>query len=76
MELSLQGVFQSADIEVNREGIRANAATVVNGIYGGICGGLCKAIHMVVNRPFLFFIRDNQTGTLLFIGSVFRLSKY
>jgi serine protease inhibitor len=67
----LQGVFQSADIEVNREGIRANAATVVNGIYGGICGNCAKPFHMVVNRPFLFFIRDNQTGTLLFVGSIF-----
>ena len=68
---ALQGVFQSTDVEVNRDGIRANAATVVNGIYGGICGDCGNPFHMVVNRPFLFFIRDNLTGALLFVGSVF-----
>lgn len=68
---ALQNVFQSATIEVNREGIRANAATVVNGIYGGVCGNCSNPFHMVVNRPFLFFVRDNLTGALLFVGSVF-----
>lgn len=68
---ALQSVFQSTDVEVNRDGIRANAATVVNGIYGGICGNCANPFQMVVNRPFLFFIRDNLTGALLYVGSVF-----
>lgn len=66
----LRGVVQRTEIEVNRKGIRANSTTVTNGIYGGICGDCVKPFHMVVNRPFVFLIRDRETNGLLFLGSV------
>lgn len=66
----LQGVAQKTDIEVNREGIRANSMTVTNGVYGGVCGNCTEPFHMVVNRPFIFLIRDEHTNALLFVGSV------
>ena len=61
---------QKVDIEVNEDGIRANAGTVANGVYGGIMGRQLLPFHMKVNRPFLFLIRDDLTGTLIFIGAV------
>jgi serine protease inhibitor len=66
----LVSVSQKVEIEVNEQGIRANAKTVTNGVYGGIVGGQYVPFHMVVNRPFLFFIRDNVTDSLLFAGAV------
>src|SRR5208337_2944344 len=66
----LHGVLQKTAITVDEDGIRADSGTIMAGIYGGIMGGLPKPFHMVLNRPFLFIIRDNATHALLFIGAV------
>ena len=66
----LNDVSQKTNIEFNELGIRADAETVTNGVYGGIMGDQPNPFHMLVNRPFLFFIRDNLTNSLLFAGAV------
>lgn len=51
-------------VEVNEEGTEAAAVTnVASGVRSG-------PIEMNVNRPFFFAIRDNQTGSILFVGSI------
>jgi len=65
----LTKVNQQVSIEVNRIGIRANAETVAKGIYGGIMS-TPQPFHMKVNRPFIFLIHDNTTGSILFLGTV------
>jgi serine protease inhibitor len=49
-------------VDVNEEGTVAAAVTEAGGTRGGY--------EMIVNRPFFFTIRDNQTGTILFMGSI------
>jgi serpin B len=66
----LKEMKQKVDIEVDEEGIRANAGTIANGIYGGISSVQVVPFHMKANRPFLFLIRDDLTGSLIFIGAV------
>ena len=63
--LVIDDIVQKAFIEVNEEGTEAAAAT----------GIIAKSINIapkrfVLNRPFLFFIRDNQTKVILFSGRV------
>jgi len=62
-------VSQKTDIQVNKEGIQADAEAVVGAIYGGIMGAQ-NAFRMELNRPFVFLIRDRTTNALLFIGVV------
>jgi serpin B len=51
-------------VEVNEEGTEAAAVTnVASGVRSG-------PIEMNVNRPFFLAIRDNQTGNILFVGSI------
>ena len=65
----LRGVAQKTEITVDENGIRADSGTVVHGVYGGVMG-VQGPFHMVLDRPFLFIIRDNVTRALLFAGVV------
>lgn len=56
-------------VEVNEEGTEAAAATSV-GISITSAQKPTQSFRMVVDRPFLCAIRDNQTGALLFIGTI------
>jgi serpin B len=62
-------VLQKTYIDVNEEGTEAAAVT---GVVVGITSYQPEPppFIMTVDRPFFFAIRDNQTGTLLFMGSI------
>lgn len=58
-------VIHKAFVEVNEEGTEAAAATAV------MMRFMCMPLEPMVfkaDHPFLFLIRDNSTGTVLFIG--------
>ncbi|MFZ6656783.1 serpin family protein [Undibacterium sp. TJN19] len=67
-ELSVSSVVHKAFINVDENGTEAAAATgVVVGITSISTDPLVK---VVLDRPFLFFIRDRETGLILFMGKV------
>jgi serpin B len=61
--LGIDFVRQKTFIEVDEAGTRAAAVTAV-----GI--GLESFIGLVVDRPFVFALRERLSGTILFIGLV------
>ncbi|MDM9586347.1 serpin family protein [Nostoc sp. GT001] len=56
-------------VEVNEEGTEAAAATSV-GIVATSFREEPEPFRMIVDRPFFCAIRDNQTGNILFMGSI------
>jgi serpin B len=63
-QLYISAALHKAFVEVNEQGTEAAAAT-------GIAMGIkSMPIQFTANRPFLFLIRENSTGTILFIGRV------
>jgi serpin B len=67
-ELFISDVVHKAFVAVDEEGTEAAAATAV--IMKEFAPMIEDAILMKLDRPFLFLIRDNDTGTILFIGRV------
>jgi len=63
-DLFLQAVVHKAFVDVNERGTEAAAAT-------GVAVGV-KSLpkEFLVNRPFLFLIRDTKSGSILFMGRV------
>jgi serine protease inhibitor len=61
-------VLQKTYIDVNEEGTEAAAVTSVDVELTAMPSD--SPFTMTVDRPFFFAIRDNQTGALLFLGSI------
>ncbi len=68
--LFISKVIHKTMIEVNERGTEAAAATAVVITPTSAPVNLEQPFSMVVDRPFFFAIRDDQTGAILFIGSV------
>lgn len=62
-------VLHKAVIEVNEEGSEAAAATAVE--MKRTSAG--EPLAFIADRPFLFVIADDQTGTILFMGKVYEV---
>ncbi|EKD11613.1 MAG: serpin family protein [Limnospira sp. PMC 1291.21] len=56
-------------VEVNEEGTEAAAVTSVT-VLSESTPSITEPFSMVVNRPFFVAIRDNQTRTIWFMGSI------
>ncbi len=70
LPLQISDVIHEATIDVNEAGTIATAATAVTGL-GSAGPGEPPKIHDVrLDHPFLFALRDLETGTVLFLGQV------
>ena len=61
---------QEAIVEVDEAGTEAAAVSVVIPAHG-LGESPPDRFEMIVDRPFLFLIEDNRTGSILFMGLVF-----
>lgn len=66
-DLYLEEVIHQAVIQVNEEGTEAAVNTVIQ------LDNRRKPLELFINRPFLFLIRDNRSGLILFLGRVAEL---
>jgi serpin B len=68
----IQEVFHKTFVEVDERGAEAAGATAVTvGFTSTSVGGPdLEPFEMIVDRPFVFAIRDRETGTVLFLGQV------
>lgn len=63
-ELYLSGVFHKAFVEVDESGTEAAAASWV------VVKTRSMPDRFIANHPFIFLIRDNATGAILFLGRI------
>lgn len=65
--LFISDAFHKAMVAVDEAGTEAAAAT---GVAMAAAGFVDPPIEMKIDRPFIFLIRDNKTGALLFAGRI------
>jgi serpin B len=66
-DLSITDVIHKAFVSVDEAGTEAAAAT---GVIIGATAMPLEPVTITLDRPFIFLIRDNPTGTILFVGRV------
>ena len=67
--LFIQEAVHKAHVSVDEEGTEAAAATAV---IMGIESEKPEPINLFIDRPFIFLIRHNDTGAILFMGRVLK----
>lgn len=65
-----------ANIELTQDGIKASAATFIGGAGAGetfdyLYDVPVEKIDLTFNKPYLFIIRDKETGEIWFVGTVY-----
>jgi serpin B len=68
--MHISAVLHKAFIEVNEEGTEAAAATAVVMMETAAVHEPEQPVRFVADHPFLYFIRDDSTGAVLFMGRV------
>ena len=66
--LQISRVIHQTFIDVQEEGTEAAAATIVEMTLTAVQDPL--PLMFIANRPFLFVIKENSTGAILFVGKV------
>jgi len=66
-DLFIGEVLHKAFVSVDEAGTEAAAATVVIMELTAMPG---EPVEVTIDRPFIFLIRDIESGTILFIGRV------
>ena len=69
-DVMISDINHRAAVEVDEEGSRAAAVTEVMATLTSIMEEDEPKTEFIVDRPFVFLIRDRQTGTILFTGRV------
>jgi serpin B len=67
-KLWVSDVIHQAFVSVDEAGTEAAAATAV--VVVGGSAPPTDVVKLSIDRPFLFFVRDNATGAILFLGRV------
>ncbi len=67
-DLYVSAAVHQAFVDVHEEGTEAAAATAI--AVGVRSAAIHAPINFLADHPFLFLIRDNRTGSLLFLGCV------
>jgi serpin B len=65
--LSIGAVVHQANIDVDEKGTEAAAATAVEMV---AAGAPAEPVELVVDRPFVFALRDLDTAAVLFLGRI------
>ncbi len=69
-ELWVSMMKQKAKIEVNEKETKASAVTIAQGVTKSLTGGSRpKYMEFHATRPFVYYIVDNSTGTIYFMGT-------
>ena len=69
--IHISNVIHQANIDVDEKGTEAAAATAVGGDTGGCTGpSPAKEVNLRLDHPFIFVLRDIETGAILFMGRV------
>ena len=69
-ELWVSMMMQKAKIEVNEKGTKASAVTIAKGVTKSFTGGnRTSYVEFHATRPFVYYIVDNSSGTIYFMGT-------
>ncbi|OUM57228.1 Non-catalytic module family DOC2 [Piromyces sp. E2] len=69
--LFVSAALHKADIELTEKGVKAAAVTVFAMTDGSAMPRITYPVDIIINKPFMFVIRDKKTKNIWFTGTVY-----
>lgn len=64
-------IFHKVNIDFSEAGLKAAAATVIELMVGSARITESEILHITIDKPFLFLLREKTSNTILFMGTVY-----
>ena len=64
-------IHHKSNIDFSESGLKAASATVIEIIDGAAFIYSEQTLDIVINRPFMFVLREKNSNTILFLGTVY-----
>jgi len=74
--LYVSAALHKADIEFTEKGVKAAAVTVFGMTDGAFMPRITYPVDVIINKPFMFLIRDKDTKDIWFTGTVYEPNKW
>ena len=69
--LYVSNALHKANIDFTEKGVKASAVTVMYMTVGAALMDPNRPVEIKINKPFLYVIREKQTGEIWFVGTVY-----
>ena len=64
-------IHHKSNIDFSEKGLKAASATVVELLCGAAFIDSKQILDIVIDRPFMFVLREKNSNTILFLGTVY-----
>ena len=65
-------IHHKSNIDFSEKGLKAASATIVEILFGSAFIDPNQILNIVIDRPFMFVLREKKSNTILFLGTVYK----
>ena len=65
-------IHHKSNIDFSEKGLKASSVTIVEMFFGASYKNHDQILNIVIDKPFIFILREKNSNTILFLGTVYK----